>query len=214
MTLGKRMFDLAGAVLGLLLLWPLFFLIVLLIKLDTGGPAFFRQERVGHRGRPFRIWKFRTMIAEAEKRGPPLTVDGDPRITRAGRWLRRLKFDELPQLFNVLRGEMSLVGPRPEVPKYIALYDASQHRVLDLRPGITDPASIEYRDEDERLALATDPERMYVRAIMPAKICLNLEYAEGATVWSDFVVILETLVTLMGLTRRTSVSRQPPQSER
>ena len=98
--------------------------------------------------------------------GPPLTVDGDPRITRAGRWLRRLKFDELPQLFNVLRGEMSLVGPRPEVPKYIALYDGSQRRVLDLRPGITDPASLEYRDEDERLALAADPERMYVREIL------------------------------------------------
>ena len=204
---GKRIFDFAGAALGLSLLWPVFLVVALHIKVDHRGPVFFRQERIGRGGKPFRIWKFRSMVTEAENRDPQLTVGEDPRITRTGRWLRRLKLDELPQLFNVLSGDMSLVGPRPEVPKYVILYDASQRRVLDLFPGITDPASLEYRDEGERLILARDPERVYVEEIMPAKIRLNLQYAENATVWSDFVVILKTLTTLLGIAIRAPHSR-------
>lgn len=207
MTLGKRMFDLAGAVLGLLLLWPVFVLIGLLIKLDDGGPAFFRQERVGYCGRPFRIWKFRSMGTQAKPLGLQLTVGEDPRITRTGRWLRRLKLDELPQLLNVLSGDMSLVGPRPEVPKYVALYDATQRRVLDLVPGITDIASLEYRNENEFLGNASDPETAYIERIMPAKIELNLAYAKRASVITDLVVVLSTALILFGLRRRPIFSK-------
>lgn len=194
MKLGKRLFDLFWSTLGLLTLWPLFLIIAILIKLDDGGPVFYRQERVGYKGRPFKIWKFRTMIVNAEKVGKPLTVGRDPRITRVGYWLRKFKLDELPQLINVFLGEMSLVGPRPEVPKYVALYNAEQKRVLNLMPGITDPASIKFKDESELLAQASDPEKFYIEKIMPEKIRLNLEYAERATLWSDFLVILQTLV--------------------
>jgi lipopolysaccharide/colanic/teichoic acid biosynthesis glycosyltransferase len=169
----------------------------MLIKLDDGGAVFFRQVRVGRDGRLFRVWKFRTMIANAEQRGGPLTVGEDPRTTRIGRWLRRSKLDELPQLFNVLAGEMSLVGPRPEVPRYVALYSPDQRRVLDLVPGITDPASIVYRHESDLLARAPDPERHYIAVIMPEKIRINLAYAARATWWTDLVVVLDTLRRLV-----------------
>lgn len=192
----KRLFDLFWAIVGLLVLWPVFLVIALLIKLADGGLVFFRQERVGYRGNPFRLWKFRTMVTNAEQLGKPLTVGRDPRITPAGRQLRKFKLDELPQLLNVLMGEMSLVGPRPEVPQYVALYTPEQRRVLELTPGITDPASIKYRNESELLGQAKDPERMYVEGIMPEKIRLNLEYAEQATVLSDFTIILRTLMGL------------------
>lgn len=191
---GKRLFDLLWSTLGLFVLWPLFLIIAILIKLDDGGPVFYRQERVGYRGKLFKMWKFRTMIVNAERVGKPLTVGRDPRITRIGYWLRKFKLDELPQLINVFLGEMSLVGPRPEVPKYVALYNAEQKRVLDLMPGITDPASIKFKDENELLAQADDPEKFYIEKIMPEKIHLNLEYAERATLWSDFLIILQTLV--------------------
>ncbi|MBW6394564.1 sugar transferase [Thermus sp. SYSU G05001] len=196
MKTSKRVFDLCLAIPGLLLLAPLFLLIALLIKLDDGGPVFFRQERVGYRGRRFRIWKFRTMRVDAEQQGS-LTVGDDPRITRAGRWLRKFKLDELPQLINVILGEMSLVGPRPEVPKYVALYGEAELPVLDLVPGITDPASIAFRNESEMLGRAPDPETMYVESIMREKIRINLEYAGKATVWTDFLVILRTLQVLL-----------------
>jgi lipopolysaccharide/colanic/teichoic acid biosynthesis glycosyltransferase len=182
-----------GALIGLLTLWPLLLVIGAAIKLEDGGPVFFRQERVGIGGRRFRLWKFRTMVTDAERRGGQLTVGGDPRVTAAGRWLRQFKLDELPQLLNVLRGEMSLVGPRPEVPRYVGLYTAEQRAVLRLVPGITDPASIRYRDESAELARAVDPERLYVEEIMPEKIRLNLEYAARATPWTDFLVVLSTL---------------------
>src|SRR2546425_12507968 len=162
MTRTKRAFDLLGAALGVVLLAPLLALLALLVKAEDGGPVFFRQERVGYRGRPFCIWKFRTMVADAEARGLPLTVGRDPRVTRIGAWLRRLKLDELPQLFNVLVGDMTLVGPRPEVPCYVASYDAEQRRVLELVPGVTDEASIRYVAESALLAAALDPERVYV----------------------------------------------------
>ena len=189
----KRTFDLFWTILGLILLWPLFLLVAFCIKLDDGGPVFFRQERVGFNGSPFRIWKFRTMVIDAERLGKPLTVGPDPRMTRFGFWLRKLKVDELPQLLNVLSGEMSLVGPRPEVPRYVAFYTAEQRQVLGLAPGITDPASIEYRHENDLLSEANDAEKVYVEKIMPEKIKLNLIYSGRATVWSDFGVILKTL---------------------
>jgi len=142
MTRAKRTFDLVGAGLGVVLLAPLLALLGLLVKAEDGGPVLFKQERVGYRGRRFRIWKFRTMVPDAERRGLPLTVGRDPRVTRIGAWMRRQKLDELPQLFNVLVGDMSLVGPRPDVPCYIALYRAPERRVLELVPGMTDEASI------------------------------------------------------------------------
>ena len=193
---GKRVFDVLASSLGLIVLFPLFLLLAVLIKLEDGGPVFFRQERVGHRGRIFRIWKFRTMVVNAEKLGGYLTIGRDPRITRVGYWLRKTKFDELPQLINVLLGEMSLVGPRPEVPKYVSFYTDEQRRVLELRPGITDPASIQFRDENELLANAADPERYYLEVVMPEKIRLNLEYAKQASFWTDFRIILKTLTRL------------------
>lgn len=196
MSRSKRLFDLFWAVTGLLVLSPLLAVIAFLIKVQDGGPVFFCQERVGHRGKRFRIWKFRTMVVGAEYKGMPLTVGRDPRITRLGHWLRRFKLDELPQLFNVLKGDMSLVGPRPEVPQYVALYDASQRRVLELVPGITDPASLKYRRESELLGQASDPERAYVEQIMPEKIRLNLEYAHHATVWTDFLVVVRTIIAV------------------
>ncbi len=193
----KRLFDLCLTIPGLLVLWPAFLVIAVLIKLDDGGAVFFRQVRVGRGGRAFRVWKFRTMIARAEQCGGPLTVGDDPRVTRVGRWLRHSKLDELPQLFNVLAGQMSLVGPRPEVPHYVALYTPDQRRVLDLVPGITDPASIAYRDESALLAQAPDWERQYVEVIMPEKIRLNLAYAARATGWKDFLVVVVTLLSLV-----------------
>lgn len=197
MRAGKRLFDLFWSMLGLCLLAPVFALVALAIKMSDSGPVFFRQERAGWRGRPFRIWKFRTMVVDAERVGGQLTVGRDPRITQVGDFLRRTKLDELPQLINVLFGEMSLVGPRPEVPKYVRLYTSGQRKVLDLVPGITDPASVRYRNENEVLAGASDPERSYVETIMPEKIRLNLAYAEKASVWSDTLVILATFVSLV-----------------
>jgi len=193
MTVAKRTFDLAGAAAGLLVLAPLFLVIALLVRAEDGGPAFFGQQRVGHRGRPFRMWKFRTMVRDAESRGLPLTVERDPRVTRVGAWLRRLKLDELPQLFNVLVGDMTFVGPRPELARYVALYGAAERQVLELVPGITDEASIRYADEDALLAKAADPERFYVDQIIQEKIRINLAYAARATFWTDVGVILATL---------------------
>jgi lipopolysaccharide/colanic/teichoic acid biosynthesis glycosyltransferase len=197
-SLAKRACDVIGAAGGVVLLAPGFLVIALLIKAEDGGPVFFRHERVGHRGRPFRMWKFRSMVPDAEARGLPLTVGRDPRVTRVGAWLRRLKLDELPQLFNVLVGDMTLVGPRPEVPRYVACYSAAQRRVLELVPGVTDEASIRYVDEGRLLAGATHPERFYVDEIMPEKIRLNLAYAARATRWTDLGVIFATLRRLVG----------------
>jgi len=193
MTRTKRAFDLVGAGLGVVLLAPLLALLALLVKAEDGGPVLFKQERVGYRGRRFRIWKFRTMVPDAERRGLPLTVGRDPRVTRIGAWMRRQKLDELPQLFNVLVGDMSLVGPRPDVPRYVALYRAPERRVLELVPGMTDEASIRYLGESTLLAASPDPEPHYLEVIPPDKIRLSLAYAARATVWSDLRVILQTL---------------------
>lgn len=190
----KRVFDLAAAFLGVLLLSPLFLAVALWVRVCDGSPVFFRQVRIGRGGDPFRMLKFRTMVPGAENRGALLTVGADGRITPTGKWLRRWKIDELPQLFNVLGGTMSFVGPRPEVARYVARYTPEQRSVLDRMPGITDPASIRYRDESELLARAGDPEDYYVRVLLPEKIRLNLEYGERATVSADVRVILKTLI--------------------
>jgi lipopolysaccharide/colanic/teichoic acid biosynthesis glycosyltransferase len=193
MTPAKRAFDTLAAAVGLVVLSPLFLVIALAVSLGDGGPVFFRQARVGRGGRQFRMWKFRTMVPDAERRGRQITVGDDPRITPVGRLLRKAKLDELPQLFNVLTGEMSLVGPRPEVPRYTALYAPDERPVLELVPGITDPASIRYRDEGALLATASDPERAYTERIMREKIRLNLEYASRATRWTDLMIVLRTV---------------------
>jgi lipopolysaccharide/colanic/teichoic acid biosynthesis glycosyltransferase len=188
----KRLFDLIGATLALLLLSPLLLAAALAVKLDTPGPVFYRQERVGRGGVPFLIHKFRTMHHGAG--GPPLTVGDDARITRSGTWLRRTRIDELPQLIDVLLGRMSLVGPRPEVPRYVALYPpALRERVLAVRPGITDPASLAYIDEACLLAAAADPEREYVEVILPVKLQRSADYADHATPWTDLGVPWATL---------------------
>ena len=193
----KRLFDIALSALGLILLSPLLIGIALWIKFDTTGPVFFRQQRVGLKGALFGIHKFRTMTTDAAQRGLQITVGDDPRITRAGRLLRRTKLDELPQLIDVLVGNMSLVGPRPEVPKYVAMYSAAQReKVLSVRPGITDPASLQYRDESSLLAAAASPaeaERTYIEQIMPAKLKLSIGYVEGMSLANDARLIMATI---------------------
>lgn len=193
--MAKRLFDLLGATIALVLLAPVLLLTALAVKLDSPGPVFFRQERVGRHGRPFCIHKFRTMAAGAP--GPQLTVGADPRITRVGAVLRHYRLDELPQFIDVLFGHMSLVGPRPEVPRYVALYPEDiKRRVLAVRPGITDPASLEFVDEGTLLAQAADPEREYVEVILPRKLQRAADYAARATLWSDLGIIGRTLRTL------------------
>lgn len=193
----KRSLDIAASALGLLVLSPLLLLVAALIKVDSPGPVFFRQVRVGRFGRPFRIFKFRTMTHGGAPGGPELTVAGDARITRLGAVLRRYKLDELPQLIDVLRGTMSLVGPRPEVPRYVEHYPAaSRERVLSVRPGITDVASLHYRDENDILARSADPEREYLEVILPSKLQYALEYVDNATVGHDLRVLGLTLRTV------------------
>ena len=194
--MSKRAFDLLGAGLALLLLAPLMGLVALWIKFDSPGPVFFRQQRVGRHGVPFMIHKFRTMRTGVD--GLPLTVGDDPRITRAGRFLRRTRLDELPQFIDVLQGAMSLVGPRPEVPRYVALYPpALRDRALAVRPGLTDPASLDFIDEATLLAAAADPEREYVERILPAKLQRAAEYAESASLATDLAVLARTLWALL-----------------
>jgi lipopolysaccharide/colanic/teichoic acid biosynthesis glycosyltransferase len=196
--MAKRLFDLLGAALALLLLLPLLALVAIAIRLDSPGPVFFRQQRIGRYGVPFRIHKFRTMRVDAQATGPQVTLAQDARITRVGHTLRHYRIDELPQFIDVLRGTMSLVGPRPEVPRFVAFYPAEiKARVLAVRPGITDPASLAHIDEAALLAGAVDPERAYVEAILPAKLALQAEYAERATLVSDLAVLGRTLWVLV-----------------
>jgi len=193
--LTKRLFDMVCSALGLLILAPLLLLVAVWIKLDSPGPALFRQTRVGRHGVPFTIHKFRTMRIEP---GSAITVGADPRITRSGQVLRQTKLDELPQLWDVLRGAMSLVGPRPELPRYVALYPADlRERVLAVRPGITDPASLAFSHEAELLAAAADPEREYREVVMPAKLRLSAAYAETACFSADLKLILATLTRVL-----------------
>lgn len=195
--MAKRVFDLLGAGVALLLLAPLLAVVAVAIRLDSPGPVFFRQERVGRGGRPFRIHKFRTMRQDAPAIGPAVTVGRDPRITRVGHWLRDRRIDELPQFIDVLLGHMSLVGPRPEVPRYVAHYPpVLAARVLAVRPGITDPASLAHMDEAAMLAKAADPERAYLEQVLPGKLALQAEYASRATLWTDLQVLARTLAVL------------------
>ena len=195
-AVARRLFNCVASSLGLLVLSPVLLVVAASVRLDSPGPILFRQRRVGRDGATFDILKFRSMRTNAEELGGQLTVGADARITKTGRFIRAWKLDELPQLFNVVRGEMDLVGPRPEVPKYVALYDEEQREVLSVRPGITDPASVEFRNESELMATHPDPERLYVEEIMPRKLALNLEYLRGRTLLSDIGVIFSTLAAV------------------
>jgi lipopolysaccharide/colanic/teichoic acid biosynthesis glycosyltransferase len=191
-----RLLDLTASLVGLILLSPFLLLVALLIKIDSRGPALYRAGRVGQHGRLFRLYKFRTMVVDAPGRGPPITTAGDRRVTRLGRPLRRAKIDELPQLINVVKGDMSLVGPRPEDPRYVALYTPQQRRALAARPGITSRASLRYRHEEELLD-AQDWEQVYIRQVMPNKLQMELDYLARRNVWSDLGVIFQTVLALV-----------------
>jgi lipopolysaccharide/colanic/teichoic acid biosynthesis glycosyltransferase len=191
----KRLLDAAVAAVGLVMLSPLFGLLAVWIRVDSAGPVFYRGERVGKDGQVFRVFKFRSMTEGAAQVGPGITARGDPRVTRAGRFLRRTKLDELPQLINVLRGEMSLVGPRPEDPRYVALYTPEQRRVLSVRPGITSPASIAYRDE-EAMLWDQKADDLYTRVVMPRKLDMDLAYVEHMDLRFDLKVIAMTIRAL------------------
>lgn len=189
----KRAFDLVASGAGLIILSPLLLGIALAVRLTSSGPALYRARRVGRYGKEFTLYKFRSMVAGAERSGPGITAAGDSRITGVGRFLRRTKLDELPQLINVLHGDMSLVGPRPEDPRYVALYTPEQRRILDYRPGITSMASLTYRNEEQMLT-GEDWERVYIEQVMPAKLAIDLEYAQRANLPRDIAVILRTVL--------------------
>jgi len=190
-----RLLDIGAAALGLALLSPLFLLVGLWIKLDSPGPVFYRAARVGRNGAPFRLYKFRSMVAGADRQVPGITATGDARVTRVGRFLRSTKLDELPQLINVLKGEMSLVGPRPEDPRYVALYTPEQCCVLAVRPGITSAASLAFRHEEQLLA-GEDWETLYREQVLPAKLAIDLAYLERRTAFSDLKLVFRTIAAI------------------
>lgn len=193
----KRIFDVIASGLGLIVLSPLFLILAIWIKLDSQGPVFYRQVRVGYKNKDFRIFKFRSMRVGADK-GSLVTIGGrDPRVTRSGYWIRKFKLDELPQLINVFIGDMSLVGPRPEVRHYVDYWTPEQMHVLDVRPGITDPASIKFRNENELMEQAEDPEKYYIEVIMQEKIKLYLEYVDNHSFWGDIGLIFKTFWTIV-----------------
>lgn len=195
--IAKRLFDWCASTFGLIVFAPLLIFIAICIKLDSPGPVLFRQERVGRGGRIFRIHKFRTMVPDAERRGLQITVGADARVTRVGFWLRKYKLDELPQLLDVWLGRMSLVGPRPEVPRYVACYPEEVRAVvLSVRPGITDRASIEFKDENEILSRAVDPHAAYVNEVLPVKLRYYVEYVDSRSLVGDIKLILKTLRSL------------------
>ena len=193
----KRLFDVVASGLGLIVLSPLFLILAIWIKLDSKGPVFYRQVRVGYKNKDFRIFKFRSMCVGADK-GSLVTIGGhDPRVTRSGYFIRKFKFDELPQLINVFLGDMSLVGPRPEVRHYVDYWTPEQMHVLDVRPGITDPASIKFRNENELMEKAEDPEKYYIEVIMQEKIKLYLEYVEKHSFFYDLGLIFKTFFVIV-----------------
>ena len=193
----KRIFDLFFAFLGIMLLLPIYLLIAIFIKLDSKGEILYKQERIGKDGIPFYVLKFRTMVPDAFSKGALTVGSRDPRVTGVGFYLRKYKLDELPQLFNVLFGEMSFVGPRPEVKKYTDLYNENQRLVLSVKPGITDYASIKYRNENDLLAQSSDPEKLYIEEIMPEKLNLNLKYINDNNVFKDIKIIINTFYTIV-----------------
>ena len=193
----KRLLDIVVSLIGLICLLPLLLVVALLIKLDSTGPVFFRQTRMGRRFRPFQILKFRTMVQDSSTRGKSITVGDDPRITRMGWFLRKTKIDELPQLINVLRGEMTFVGPRPEVPQYVELFRQDYEEILKIRPGITDLASIKYRDEAALLGQSKNPEEEYVKHVLPDKISLGKDYIRCSSLAFDLRLIFRTFLKLI-----------------
>ncbi len=194
----KRLFDIIASLLGLIALSPLFLVVAVAIKRDSPGPVFFRQVRVGKDGKPFRIHKFRSMTVNKADNAKEITVGGDARITRSGAWIRHWKLDELPQLIDVLLGDMSVVGPRPEVPRYVALYpDALRQIVLSVRPGITDLASIRFRHENDLLAQASDPEQAYRDQILPEKLRLQSEYVRTRSFFGDLGILAATFAAIV-----------------
>lgn len=193
----KRLFDIISSGIGLLILSPLFLVVTIWVKLDSPGPVFYRQVRVGRNNKDFYLYKFRSMRVGSDKKGL-ITVGGrDSRITRSGYYIRKYKLDEFPQLINVFKGNMSLVGPRPEVRKYVDMYTTEQMHVLDVRPGITDLASIRYRNENELLAKASDPEQYYRDVIMQDKLRINLEYVRNHSFWGDIKLIFKTFSAIV-----------------
>jgi lipopolysaccharide/colanic/teichoic acid biosynthesis glycosyltransferase len=193
----KRLLDIVASLLGLLILSPIFLILWLLVKIGSPGPVFYRQQRVGKGNKDFTLLKFRSMYIDADKKGQLITVGKrDPRVTGIGYYLRKFKLDELPQLINVLRGDMSLVGPRPEVRKYVNYYTPEQMKVLTVRPGITDPASIAFSNENDLLSGKEDPEKYYIEEIMPQKLALNLEYIRRQSFWRDIGFILKTFTAV------------------
>mgnify|MGYP004464873957 FL=1 len=196
-TFMKRLFDIVASGCGLLILSPIFIILAIWIKLDSKGPVFYRQVRVGFHNKDFRIFKFRSMRVGADK-GSLVTIGGhDPRVTRSGYFIRKYKLDEFPQLINVFIGEMSLVGPRPEVRHYVDYWTTEQMHVLDVRPGITDPASIKFRNENELMEKAEDPENYYINVIMQEKIKLYLDYVQNANFWYDIKLIFKTFMVIV-----------------
>ncbi len=193
----KRVFDVAASLVILTVTSPFFLLLALAVKLDSKGPVFYRQVRVGRYGRDFRIFKFRTMVQNADKIGLSLTVGDDPRITRVGRFIRRCRLDEFSQLLNVLGGSMSLVGPRPEVRRYVNAYAPEYMATLLVRPGITAPSSIAFKDEDKLLEASSDPEKAYVEQVLPPKMKLNLEYLKNISLWGDIKILFQTAAAVL-----------------
>jgi lipopolysaccharide/colanic/teichoic acid biosynthesis glycosyltransferase len=203
--MAKRVFDIVAAAFGLVLFSPVLFTAALLVKASSPGPVFFKQQRIGRYFKPFLIYKYRTMYVDAAARGTQLTVGRDPRITPAGHWLRRTKIDELPQLVNVLKGDMSLVGPRPEVPYYVELFRSDYQEILRVRPGLTDLASLKYSDEAALLGKAENPEEEYIRHLLPDKIELAKEYLRRSSFFFDIRLILDTAIKFVGY-RMSSLS--------
>ena len=189
----KRVFDVVFALLGIILLLPVFLIVMVLLKIDSKGSVIYKQVRVGLHLRNFELYKFRTMFTDSDRKGLLTVGDHDTRITRVGYWLRKYKIDELPQLFNILKGEMSFVGPRPEVLKYVLLYNSVQKRVLTVKPGITDWASIQFINENQLLENSDDPENYYINTIIPTKVSQNLKYIDNNNLWIDLKIISFTL---------------------
>ena len=194
----KRLFDIVSSLLVLIIGFPFFLIIVILILIDSRGGVFYRQVRVGKNNKDFYLYKFRTMVSGADKKGQLTVGDKDNRITRIGYFLRKFKLDEFPQLINVLKGDMSVVGPRPEVRKYVSMYSAEQMQVLNVRPGLTDIASIEYINESELLSKADDPEKLYIEKIMPEKLSLNMKYIREKSLGTDLRIIFRTFGKIFG----------------
>lgn len=194
----KRLFDMLASFLGLVLLSPLFLLLWLLVKLESPGPGFYGARRIGQGKRPFTMYKFRTMVVDADKLGPLVTYSNDPRITRVGTLLRDKRLDELPQLFNVLKGDMSLVGPRPESPDFVAHYSSDHMQLFQVKPGITGPMQIAFLDEEEQIAGMNTLERDYTKSILPAKLAIEMTYIENQSLRYDLLMIFKTIWALLG----------------